>query len=104
MDVLTAVLTVGLAARITRLIVADKITHPVRARIVVRLGPDHPVAVLACCGWCMSVWVAAGVCVAGYFWADHRWWLWVALAGTASWLYGIAASWLDQPYTGGDDQ
>ncbi len=104
MDALTAILTIGLIARLTRLIVADKLTYPIRARLVVWLGPDHPIAVLVCCGWCMSVWIAAAVAAAGYFWADTRVWWWVALAGAASYLYGLAATWLDRPYTGGDDQ
>lgn len=102
MSVLTAVLTIGLIARLTRLIVADKITYPIRARIVVWLGPTHPIAVLACCGWCMSIWVAAAVCTAGYFVVGGPWWQWMALAGTSSYLYGLASNWLDPAYTTDD--
>lgn len=103
MSVLVAVLVVGLIARITRLIVSDTITHPLRARIVVWLGPDHPIATLVCCAWCMSVWVAAAVCTAGYFLAGGPWWEWAALAGTASYLTGLASNWLDPAYEDGEE-
>ncbi|MFZ2488673.1 MAG: hypothetical protein WAZ19_11170 [Anaerolineae bacterium] len=95
MPTLTALLTIGLILRLTRLIVADQITYPIRARIVVRLGPDHPISTLITCTWCMSVWIAASVCLAGYWWADTHWWTIAALAGTASLLAGWTSRWLD---------
>ncbi|ANA85317.1 membrane protein [Gordonia phage Phlop] len=101
MTFLTAILAIGLIIRLTRLIVADTITHPIRARIVVWLGPDHPIATLVCCAWCMSVWVGAAIAAAGYFVAEGPWWQWVALAGTASWLSGIATQ-IDPAYQGSE--
>lgn len=95
MSTLTVVLTLGLILRATRLVVADQIIYPVRARIVVRLGPDHPVSVLITCSWCMSVWIAAAICAAAYWWGDTRVWFLVALAGTASLLAGWTSRWLD---------
>ncbi|KXT55668.1 hypothetical protein Y710_18110 [Gordonia sp. QH-12] len=95
MSTLVAVLTIGLIARLTRLCVADQLTYGIRARIVVRLGPDHPLSYLTTCSWCLSVWIGAAVSCAAYFWADTRWWFMVALAGTASLITGWAANWLD---------
>lgn len=95
MSPLVTILTIGLIIRATRLLVADQITYPIRARIVVRLGPDHPLAVLVTCSWCMSVWVGASIAAAAYFWADTRVWFFIALAATASLLTGWAANWLD---------
>lgn len=99
MSVLIAVLTIGLAARITRVLTVDRISLPIRQRIVVRLGPDHWFSYWVTCPWCLGLWVAAGVGAAGYFWGDQKWWVWVALAGTASYVTGLLA----QYTTGGDE-
>ena len=98
MSTLVVLLTIGLAARITRVLTVDRITYPIRARIVVRLGPDHPLAYFVTCPWCIGLWVAAGVGAAAYFWSDTRWWLCVALAGTASLAAGLIIQ-----YTTGDE-
>lgn len=101
MSTLTALLTIGLILRVTRLIVADEISYPVRARLAMRFGrgkpdqPEHWLVVLFTCSWCMSVWVAAGVCAAAYWFADTEWWFLAALAGTASLLAGWTSRWLD---------
>lgn len=95
MSTLTAVLTAGLILRLTRLVVADQISHRARVWIVLKLGPTHPVAVLVTCTWCMSVWIAAAVCAAAYWWDDTRWWTLAALAATASLLAGWSSRWLD---------
>ena len=98
MSTLVVLLTIGLIARITRVLTVDRITYPIRARIVVRLGPDHPIAYFVTCSWCIGLWVSAGVGAAAYFWADTRWWLYVALAGTASLVTGLLIQ-----YTTGDE-
>lgn len=102
MSTLAVVLTIGLIARLTRLLVVDQITYALRARIVVRLGVDHPISYLATCSWCLSLWLAAAVGAGAYFWGDTRWWTVVALAGTASLLTGWASIWLDP--TPADDE
>lgn len=93
MDTLTALLTIGLVVRLTRLIVMDRIANPFRTWVKVHL-PDE-IGYLVCCAWCMSVWIAAGVGAAAYFWGDTLVYLIVALAGTASLATGIHATWLD---------
>lgn len=92
-DTLTAALTIGLVARITRLLTKDQMFYWWRAFATIRL--PGPVGYLSRCAWCMSVWVAAGVGVAAYFWGDTLAYLLVALAGTASLLTGLYATWLD---------
>lgn len=65
MSTLVVLLTIGLIARITRVLTVDRITYPIRARIVVRPGPDHPIAYFVTCPWCIGLWVSpAGVSAA----------------------------------------
>ena len=89
MSVLVVVLTIGIAARITRLLTTDQVSYPIRQRIVVRLGPDHWFSYLVTCSWCLGLWVAAGVAAGAYFWAEQRWWLAVGLAASASSVTGL---------------
>jgi hypothetical protein len=95
LSTLTAVLTAGLILRLTRLVVADQISHRLRLRIALRLGVNHPITTLITCTWCMSVWIAAAVCTAAWWWADTRWWFLFALAATASLAAGWTSRWLD---------
>ncbi|WP_353107820.1 DUF1360 domain-containing protein [Gordonia sp. (in: high G+C Gram-positive bacteria)] len=105
MSALAALLTIGLIIRLTRLFVVDQITYGLRARIVVRLGVDHPVSYLVTCSWCLSLWLAAAVGAGAYFWGTTGWWQIVALAGTASLLAGWASIWLDPaPVDDAEDQ
>lgn len=93
----TALLTLALltltTARLARLIAIDRITLPLRRAIITWRGPDHPIAYLAHCPWCLSVWIAAPAAIA---WAATTppditmppWWLtipaaWGAIAYTA---------------------
>lgn len=46
---LSILLTIGLTARITRLIVADRILTRPRLWLILRYGPDHPAAYAATC-------------------------------------------------------
>ena len=53
--------------RLTRLIVEDTITEPVRNAIFKRFGPPETsrgVSFLVTCPHCVSIWVAAGVTAA----------------------------------------
>ena len=91
MSVLVVVLTIGFVARLTRLLTADQISYPIRQRIVVRLGPDHPVSYLVTCAWCVGLWVSIGVGIAAYWWAGERWWLIAGLIGTGAYVTGVLA-------------
>lgn len=95
LDPLTTLLTVLFVWRVTRLLVADQILHPIRARIVLRLGPDQWFAYLITCPWCTSVWIGAGTFTAAWWWADTRWWFIMVGAGAASLVTGIGSAWLD---------
>jgi len=86
--------------RLTRLIVDDTITDPLRARLV---EADHPVAgffaEVTDCRWCTGIWVGMGVMVlrrlAPRLWgpvADG-----LALAAIAG-LLSVAEEWGTQPH------
>ncbi|MFI6290104.1 hypothetical protein ACIBEJ_00880 [Nonomuraea sp. NPDC050790] len=47
------------------------------------------------CGWCASIWVAVLVVPAACRWGDRTWFQAAATVAGASWLYGIAATQLD---------
>lgn len=99
---LSILLTIGLTARITRLIVADRILTRPRLWLILRYGPDHPAAYAATCAWCLSVWTGAAVFAGWCAWGDTRWWTAVTAAGTASLLTGWAANWIDPADTEGE--
>lgn len=56
---------VGATYRLTRLLVADTITLPLRRRLANNY--EGPLVELFFCAWCMSVWVATGVVALTYF-------------------------------------
>lgn len=51
-------------ARLTRLVVEDKITEPIRDKVMGR-WPDSKVAYLVTCQACVSIWAAAAVLLGG---------------------------------------
>lgn len=99
--IVTGVLSVGAAARLTRLVVDDTITAPIRDAITTRGstrgGTWAWASKLSTCTWCASIWVTAGVGAAHWLAGDTRLYLYAAAALTASWLVSIAAQWLDAP-------
>jgi hypothetical protein len=56
---LVLVLYVLVVTRLTRLIVMDKISEPLRKRLNDRYGRDAMITYLAFCPWCVSFWLAA---------------------------------------------
>lgn len=66
------VLAVLATARLTRLVTADKIAEPVRARIERRFGPPEQskFMYLITCDWCASFWIAVPVAVAAVMAGD----------------------------------
>lgn len=103
MPTLVTLLTIGLVVRLTRLLVVDQITYGLRARLVVKLGPDNPIAYLVTCSWCLSVWIGAAVWAAAYFYGSTDWWFVMAAAGTASLAAGVFATWLDPAPTDNEE-
>lgn len=99
------VLALGAVLRLTRLVVEDSITRPIRDRLdrasVRKDGrPRRLVAFLAAltsCSWCTSVWVAFGALAPVWARYGYDWVLYPFAALSVSWLVGIAVSWLDSP-------
>ncbi|MFI7278431.1 DUF1360 domain-containing protein [Streptomyces sp. NPDC049879] len=98
-------LALGAVLRISRLIVDDDLTAPLRDRLHRRVhrgdGRTRPVAAfvtrLVACTWCTSVWVAFGVLAPVYGFYGYGWSTYPLAALTMSWATGILASWLDSP-------
>ncbi len=106
--ILALVFTVAAAARLTRLIVKDKITEPIRAGIARRLkqpefsesgrqiSEGSRLTYLIHCGWCTGMWVSAAVGaaawwggVAGLMPGVSSWFGYPALALATGWFVGI---------------
>lgn len=95
---LFGVLTVGAAARLTRLVTTDAITGGLRARAIEHRGPDSRLAYFVSCPWCVSVWVAAAVLALGWWPARHgtaAWWWFPAVILTVSYAVGALATTFD---------
>jgi hypothetical protein len=77
------------AARLTQLVTTDSITEPPRVAVTEwadRRRGTRPLSVLINCGWCVSVWVSAGL-------AAFDWWAGGPLArGVAAAGYDPAAA------------
>ena len=58
---LALVIGVLACARVTRIMVTDRIGAPWRRWVVARWGPDSMPAYLAHCPWCTGMWVCAAV-------------------------------------------
>lgn len=58
LDPITLLIYVLAAYRLTRLIIQDEITEPLRERIWKRFPPHTKAGYLITCPWCVSVYVA----------------------------------------------
>lgn len=93
---IAAVLTVGASARLTRLIGADTITAPLRAKLTTWSKSTKPAEFLAC-PWCSGFWTSAGVVYAvwlvqGWPFSEPSWGLGAAaLTLGSSYLVGLMA-------------
>lgn len=97
--IVTAILA---AARLTRLVTVDKITEPIRDRIIVRFSPDpnlelvrppeSKLVYLVHCPWCFGLWVAAAVWPTTWYVCHLQTWLHV----TAWWAIPAGALALSQ--------
>jgi Protein of unknown function (DUF1360) len=96
--VILALLTLGAIARLTRLLVEDTITAPLRNALHYRAGRSRAWAWLSDllgCQWCTSIWVAAALAGAHWLWHDTTPFLYIVAGLTASHVTALAASWLD---------
>ena len=94
-------------ARVTRLIVADKLTEGPRERLADAAwrrryadfwthakadnAPEPLLAYLITCPWCASIYVAAVAAPLAYFWGTSPWLLVPALALAFSYVTGFLA-------------
>lgn len=104
---MTAVLLLLIAAfataRVTRLIVDDKITEPARHFIARRLPDGSKVTYLIHCTWCAGLWVAFGVGALAWFGGlgslmpTVPWWAGFPLLSLAlGWAVGVLKSLLSE--------
>lgn len=63
MNALEAAASVAATHRLTRLVIEDEITRPIREAITDR-WPESKLAYLITCPWCVSVWAGAAMTVA----------------------------------------
>lgn len=90
-SLLTAVLAV---ARITRLLVDDRLTVSWRVWIVKRFGADSLASYLIHCPWCMSMWIAIPIMpLAALF--PHPWVVGLLAIPAASMITGFVAEVID---------
>lgn len=89
-DVLVLVLTVGAAARLTRLVGRDSFPPAARFREWVwsRWEDQWPDDLISCV-YCVAVWVSAPVAVSAYLWGDTGWWRILAGWLTLSYLAAV---------------
>lgn len=71
--VVELIVLVFAVARVTRLIVDDKIMLPFRQKVLNWSGEDGWFFYLVTCPWCMGIWVAAPMTAITYMW-PHRIW------------------------------
>lgn len=58
----------GATTRLTRLLVDDQITLPIRRWVIWRFGEEHPLAYLIVCPWCVSPYMSAIVTLPAVLW------------------------------------
>ncbi|WP_415395195.1 hypothetical protein ACMTN4_07445 [Rhodococcus globerulus] len=95
MTVTLFLLTLGASARLTRLVTVDYIARHIRAFFIRRYGPDNDFAYLVTCPWCMSMYISGGLFTLSWYFGEHPGFIIPAMALTASYLIGLAASNLD---------
>ena len=73
LDAVTLIALILAVARVTRLIVDDKIGLPFRQWVLRKSGEDGWFFYLVSCPWCMGVWVAAAMTTTTYLWHSSIW-------------------------------
>lgn len=105
----TAALTVGATARVTRLITRDDFPfRRVRDWSLTRYGEHGWLPRLLECPWCVGVWVAAPATYTALRWGHRPWWrrlaAWMALSMAASSAVVLAHGGPDVVVVPDDDQ
>lgn len=94
MLILTLIVAVLAVARLTRLIVEDRIMVWFKQWVVRKFGENSLPSYFVHCPWCVSIWFAAVVMPIAVAW-PNRWVLGVLAIPAASYLTGVAATKLE---------
>ncbi|MDQ0376504.1 DUF1360 domain-containing protein [Amycolatopsis thermophila] len=101
----TALLAIGAAARLTRLVTRDSITDVPRAKLehwanVRKHGEEytaddaehdpHWATQLVNCPWCIGFWITAATVTSAHLWGEKRWWQYVAGVWASSFAVSTA--------------
>lgn len=89
---LLVLLAILATMRLTRLVTADKITEPIRERLIQRWGEDAKRSYLLTCDYCASIYVGPPVALAVVMWPTNRVVLIALIALAASFVAGIVAA------------
>lgn len=76
--------------RMTVLMSMDKITQPLRDKVLAKFGPDHMLTFGVFCPWCWSVWLAFPMTAITFF-TVHPIWLAILTALAVSWVASYLA-------------
>lgn len=85
-------LTVLAVARLTRLVIYDRITERPRVWLTVRLEKRPQLQYLVNCPWCLSMYVGAASACAYALWGETMPFMVVTLALASSYVTGFLAS------------
>lgn len=81
------------AARLTRIVVTDKVGDPIRNAVIRRYGPNSMLTYLAHCPWCFGWWVCAVLAFPTAIVAGLPWWWGFGLWPAGSYLVGALGRW-----------
>jgi hypothetical protein len=90
---LTLAVYVLAAARLTRIVVTDKIGEPIRKAIHDRFGGDSMITYLAFCPWCLGFYVCGLLAFPTALVAHLPWWFGFGLWVAGSYLVGALGRW-----------
>lgn len=95
----TSLILLLAAVRVTRLIVFDRLSEPLRRWLVEHIGPESMFTYLWFCPWCMGFWVALALSAVAWFpgglgdYIALPWWAGIpAVAFAASYVIGLTIS------------
>lgn len=91
MIVLALVVGVLAVARLTRLVVLDRVTVGLRRRVVNKWGEDSAQSYFIHCPWCVSMWVAPPVMVVAALF-PYPWVVGLLAIPAASHITGLLAN------------
>jgi hypothetical protein len=94
-DLLPFLLLVLATARLTKLVVDDRISMPLRQWVMRKNGDNGWFTFLVHCPWCTGFWVAAGIAPLYWFFGNTPYFVIPCLALALSHVVGLLAK-LDQ--------